>query len=209
MAEPVRPEDAHDEAEALLPWYATGQLERADRVLVEGHLSFCARCQRQLSVERRLVDEFRSLDPKVDSSWALLRAKITPRAKRRLPLPRTIRDFWNVLSRPVVATLAVAQVAFVVVAATMLLSLNRPTYQALGSASAPPAANIIVIFRPDATEQDIRDALRTSSTSMAGGPTPAGAYLLQVPANRRAAALASLQSDDDVQMAEPIDGAAQ
>jgi hypothetical protein len=44
---------------------------------------------------------------------------------------------------------------------------------------------------------------------MVGGPTPADAYLLRVPPQRRAAALASLQADDDVQMAQPIDEARQ
>ena len=42
---------AHDEAEELLPWYATGQLDPAERVLVEKHLSACADCRDQLIEE--------------------------------------------------------------------------------------------------------------------------------------------------------------
>ena len=42
-----------------------------------------------------------------------------------------------------------------------------------------------------------------------GGPTAADAYLLRVPATQRQLALARLQSDDQVQMAEPIDGTPQ
>jgi anti-sigma factor RsiW len=203
------PDDPHDQAEELLPWYATGQLEPADRMLVESHLSSCARCQRQLGVERRLIEEFHSFDPQIDSGWAVMRARVARQAGRPSRIRSAIRGFWALLRRPAVATLAVAQLAFVVIAGTILLSLSRPEYQALSSASATPPANIIVMFRADATEQDIRELLKASGASLAGGPTSADAYLLEVPANRRTAALARLQADDDVQMAEPIDGAAQ
>lgn len=206
MPDPIRPDDdPHDEADALLPWYATGQLDSADRALVASHLASCARCQRQLLVERRLIDEFHALTPEVDSGWTQLRAWIEAR-----PAPgwmaRAAGDFWSTLSRPGVAALAAAQVAFVIFAGLML-SLSRPVYHALGSPQVSNQANVIVIFRPDATEQDIRDALRASSASLVGGPTSSDAYLLSVPANTRQTALAKLQSDDNVQLAEPIDGA--
>jgi hypothetical protein len=85
--------------------------------------------------------------------------------------------------------------------------LSRPDYHALGSAPAPAAANVIVIFRADATEGDVRDVLKAAGASIVGGPTPANAYLLHVAAGQRQLVLAKLQSDDNVQMAEPIDGA--
>jgi len=103
--------------------------------------------------------------------------------------------------------LAAAQLAFVVIAGGVFLTLSRPNYQTLGSAVQPAAGNVIVIFRADATQKDILDALRASGASLVGGPTAADAYLLRVPAERRPAALASLQADDDVQLAQPIDEA--
>jgi anti-sigma factor RsiW len=48
--------EPHDQAEELLPWYVTGQLDADDRALVEQHLSSCPHCRRQLAVERRMVD---------------------------------------------------------------------------------------------------------------------------------------------------------
>ena len=46
MADPIMPWDKpHDEAEALLPWYATGQLDERDRARVEKHLSACTDCR--------------------------------------------------------------------------------------------------------------------------------------------------------------------
>jgi hypothetical protein len=209
MPNPVLPErDPHGEAELLLPWYATGQLDPADRVLVEEHLASCAQCQRQLALERQLVDQFQTLVPELDAGWARLRSQIETRPIARDRIARAAADIWAVLSRPAVAAFAVAQVAFVIFAAGLVLSFNRPSYHALGSPPPSSEANLIVIFRPDATEEEIRVALRASGASLVGGPTSADAYLLHVPANRRSAALAKLQSEEEVQMAEPIDGAA-
>jgi hypothetical protein len=209
MAEP-HGESAHEQAETLLPWYATGQLDAADRTLVEAHLSFCARCQAELKEERRLIDEYRSLAPEVDTSWAHLKARLEPRRVSRPSLGRALQEIWNMFSRPAVAVLATAQLAFLLIAGVIFLSISRPgpTYRTLGASEAPRTANVIVIFRPDATEEDMRDALRTSGGTLVGGPTGADAYLVNVPPNRRASALASLQSDENVRMAEPIDGAA-
>ena len=199
----------HDEAEELLPWYATGQLEEADRVRVEDHLASCSDCREQLTFERRMVQEFRASDPEMDAGWTRLRSRIEAQAQQPTHLPRETGGVWKMFRQPAVAALAAAQVGFLVLSAGILLSLSRPTYHALGSAPAPSAANVIVIFRADATEEDIRDALKASGASIVGGPTAADAYLLRVSANQRSQALNRLRSDDDVQMAEPIDGSVQ
>jgi hypothetical protein len=65
------------------------------------------------------------------------------------------------------------------------------------------------MFRADATVDDVRKALRAANASIVDGPTAADAYLLHVPERRRDQSLARLRADDDVQMAEPIDGAPQ
>jgi anti-sigma factor RsiW len=199
-------EQPHDEAEELLPWYATGQLDPEQRALVEQHLLTCAHCERQLALERLLIDQFREMAPEVESGWARLRARIDAPAPVR-PRPGRFAEFWAFLSRPAVAGFAAAQLAFVIVAGATLVSLSQPDYHALGSAPAPAAANVIIIFRADATEGDVRDVLKAAGASVVGGPTAANAYLLHVAPGQRQPALAKLQSDDNVQMAEPIDGA--
>jgi hypothetical protein len=65
------------------------------------------------------------------------------------------------------------------------------------------------MFRADATVEDVRSTLRIANASIVDGPTAADAYLLHVPPQQRNEALAKLRADDDVQMAEPIDGARQ
>ena len=201
--------DAHEQADELLPWYATGQLNDADRSLVEAHLPGCAQCQRQLAAEQRLVDEFQGFTPEVsDSGWARLRSRIaTPAPPRRNWIGEAAEDLRRIFSRPVYATLAAAEVAFVAFAAWALPLVSQPAYQALGSSRAPAAANVIVMFRADATEADMRGALVGSGATLVGGPTSADAYLLHVPAKAREAALTRLRADDDVTLAQPIDQA--
>ena len=200
------PEDTHDQAEELLPWYATGQLDAADRALVENHLASCARCQRQLADEQVLIDQFQAMSPEIDSSWAQLRGQIEARPPARPGIGETLAEFWELLKRPVVAAIATAQVAFVALAAMLFQWLSQPTYVALGSGEAASSANIIVIFRPEARESDLRSAIAGSGGTLVGGPTEADAYLIHVPGNGREAAIGKLQKNSSVTLAQPIDG---
>jgi anti-sigma factor RsiW len=204
--------DPHEQAEELLPWYATGQLDDADHSIVEAHLAACARCQRQLAGERRMIDQFQSFSPEVDSGWARMRQRLeAPAAHRPSWIVRNAADFWQLLKRPAVAALATAQVALLAIAAAIAPSISSaPAYVALGEKAQPaPSANVIILFRPQATEAGMRTALRQSGASLVGGPTDADAYLLSVPAPQRTAALEKLRADGEVLMAEPIDGAIQ
>lgn len=214
MPDPINCEpNPHQEAEELLPWYATGQLDAEDCELVETHLSSCAHCRRQLAAERQLIGEFASVTPAIDEGWERLRRRIEP---QRRPAPRPVlraspavgaASLWQMFKRPQVALVAFAQLAFVIVAGSVLLSLSRPSYHALGSAPPPQSANLIAMFRGDTTETEIRDLLRTNGASLVGGPTPTDAYLLRVPQQSRSEVLARLRSDRHVLMAQPIDGA--
>ncbi len=200
----------HHEGEELLPWYATGQLEAEDRRLLEEHLSSCAHCRRQLAFERRMVDEFAGLTPEVDSGWARLKARLeTPPGRPPESVwekaSEGIAAAWRTFSRPAVAGLAFAQIAFVVIAGAVLLSLSRPSYHALSSAPPPRSANVIAMFSADTTEAQMLALLRANGASLVGGPTPTDVWLLSVPAETRATALARLHADHHVIMAQPID----
>ena len=198
--------EAHQELEELLPWYANGRLDSDDRVKVERHLESCSSCREELALDRRLIDEFQSLTPEIDAGWARMRARIAPTRKPAPRVPRMFGDFWTQLRQPGVAALAAAQVAFVIFGAGVLLTLSRPTYHALGSSQAPQTANVLVIFRADATVEEVHDTLQAANASVVGGPTATDAYLLSVAPNRRDQALRKLQSDEDVELAQPIDG---
>lgn len=196
----------HDPAEELLPWYATGQLDAADRARVERHLYSCAACREQLSIERRLIGEFQTSSPQVESGWARLRARIDPPRRAPAPKPPVFADVWTILRRPAVATLVAAQLALIVVGGGALYSLTRPDYHVLGSAPAPVSANALVIFSGGAKEADVQAALNSARASIVGGPTAAGAYLVHVDPAARSASLARLRAADSVVLAQPIDG---
>ena len=203
--------EPHHDAEELIPWYATGQLDGEDLSLVEQHLSNCAHCRRQLAFERGMVDEFARLSPEIDSGWTRLRQRVEAPHRRETPWARLGNqaiELWHSLNRPAIATLAFAQLAFVVVVGALFLSLGKPDYRALGSAPAPQSANAIVMFRADASEAHLRELLQSNGASMVGGPTTAGAYLLKVPSASRASTLERLRADRNVTMAQPIDGPA-
>lgn len=206
MSDPIQEMQPHDEAELLLPWYATGRLDPEDRLHVERHLSSCAKCREQLGIERRLVHEFRGFAPEVDAGWTRLQRRMEPGRDRKERRTRFSRRGWNVLRHPAVAGLAAAQLAFLVIGGSWLVSMETPSYHALGSQPASPAADAIVIFRSNATEKDVRTALRSANASIVGGPTATDAYLLHIPAAQRKQSIARLQDNDDVQLAQPIDG---
>lgn len=206
MPDPIPSEmNPHKEAEELLPWYATGQLDVEDQRLVEQHLASCAHCRRQLAFDRRMTDEFAALNPQVDSGWARLRRRLEPRASWWDRLGGEAAVTYWALARPSVAALAFAQILFVVVAGSVLLTLSRPDYHALASAPAPQSANALVMFRPNTTESEMRGLLQSNGASLVGGPTPADAYLLRLPAASRQVALQHLRADSHVLMAQPID----
>jgi anti-sigma factor RsiW len=210
MNEPKSSEIApHHEAEELLPWYATGQLESDDLALVEEHLSSCAHCRRQLAFERRMADQVAQLTPDIDAGWERLKRRLEPQRERWSGRARReLASLWQGFNRPAVAAFAFAQLAFVVIAAALLLSLSRPDYKALGSAPPPQSANVIAMFSPETTQAELTVLLRSNGASLVDGPTPADAFLLHVPQQSRSAVLSRLRADRHVVMAEAIDKAA-
>lgn len=197
----------HQDAEELLPWYATGQLGRQDEALVEDHLASCAHCRRQLSFDRKFMEEFARLTPEVERGWARIRTRLEPRERRFNP--NAIGGFgsWRALARPTILALGFAQLLLVIVAGSVFLSLSRPNYRALASGSPPPTANIIATFRDDTTQAQLRDLLKANGASLVGGPTDTDSYLLNVPPRSRSAVLKRLRADGHVTLAEAIDAA--
>ena len=147
----------------------------------------------------------RAIEPQIDEGWARMRSRIA--AQRRGPrrILAAANDAWSVVRRPGIAIAMAAQFAFVLFAAGLFLSFSRPSYHALGAATAPAAANVLVMFKPDATEQQVRELLRANGATLVGGPTDADAYMLHVAPTARSAALAKLRSNAEVALAEPID----
>lgn len=203
--------DPHDQAQRLLPWYANGTLDPDEAASVEAHLADCAECQADLRMERALGREDVATPLDVDRGWAALREQMTrtPAIRPATAMePPARRAFFR---RPIAIGWAMAAQAAMLV---LFVGIGRygteptppPIYKALGTPRTTATGNIVVLFRPDTVERDLRQALVTSGARLVGGPTASDAYILQVADAGRVAALSSLRANSHVMVAEPIDG---
>ncbi len=196
--------DPHQEAQALLPWYANGTLDPSERELVQGHLEGCPECRADLEANAALASHVASLPTDIEEGWAALRAKMAaiPPRPRRKPL--------QFLRRPVAIGWALAgQLAAAALILGVAVSLPQPpaepAYRVLGTSPSPAPGNIILLFRPDATEQQMRAILTKTEGRLVDGPTASGAYVVRVPEPDRPDVLKQLRAKDEILLAEPID----
>jgi anti-sigma factor RsiW len=199
---PLNP-DAHAKVQELLPWYASGRLDAVEQADVETHLAACPRCRQALDAERRLLAAHRTLDTAsdVDRGFAALRERIhrpgepTQQPRRRWRPPAL--SVW-------LGGLALAQLAVIAALAGLLFAQSPGGDYRLLGASGAPEASLVVKFRADATEADIRRAVRDSGARIADGPTASDAYLLSVPDGQAARAIERLRAHGAVTMAESL-----
>ena len=221
--------DPHQRIQSLLPWFVTDRLDAAERAEVEAHLSGCPDCRAEERLERRLADEVAAMPMDIEQSWARLRARLEhPSAN---PSPRSGGGFaaaWRGLGRSLQRRPPWMGWAMAAQAAVMILLVGvvwprpgaspgpasgadarnqAPAYHALGAAASPRTGNVVVMFRPDISERDLRAALLENQARLTDGPTAAGAYVLSVPGARRAEILTTLRRRPGVVTAEPIDPA--
>lgn len=193
--------ERHRELRDLLPWYATGQLDAADRARVEAHLASCPDCQAEVQFERRLDDEVARMPVDIDRSWS----RMKKRMDRDRPLGR-LRQFAGAITAPAPwAGWAAASFLLLVSGALLLPSMQPAAYHTLSAAPSAASGNVVVIFRPDTRERDMREALVATDARLVDGPTATDAYVLRVPAAKRQAALAILRGRADVVLAAPLD----
>ena len=212
--------DIHSRVQAMLPWYARARLGVDDRASVEAHLAECPRCQAELAWERRLHvtdDDDADEGHDVERDLAALRVRIAgvETSARPVGLATRLARGWRQGPGWVRWALA-AQGALVVMVAMLSLwgLVDAPSpeqrYRALGAHTVLPAAgggHLIVRFRPDATEQEMRDALRDSDARLVHGPTTTDAYVLTVPAARVHDAVARLRARRAVLLVESLESA--
>ena len=197
--------DEHRHAEQLLPWYVNGTLDAKEQSRVDAHLSQCTRCRADAAFQARLRDIAGVVPVAADVArgWAALRAQLSQKpvvAKRHgTRVPLRWMGLWPLMlgiQGAVLLGLAIALVS---------ATLRPEPYHALGATLSAPTANALVVFRPDATEAQIRAALRASDARLVGGPTVTDAYLLQVP-GPGPQALARLRAQPAVSRVESLVG---
>ncbi|HEU5296337.1 MAG TPA: zf-HC2 domain-containing protein [Burkholderiaceae bacterium] len=202
--------DGHERVQALLPWYATGRLDAAEHAAVEAHLASCARCRAELAWEHKVLaaQQLPDHDPgDADRALAQLHRRIATqdRAAPREAARATPKWFrWQREPSWLRWVIAVQFAINVVLGTWLVWPLAAGTYHALGSAVYPASANVVVRFRPEATERDIRQALREVDARIVGGPTASDAYLLSVSPQRQLRAVAALRAKPAVVLAESL-----
>jgi hypothetical protein len=201
--------DPHEQTQTLLPWYVNGTLDTAEAAMVEAHLVECAECRDELQFEHAMGREVGGLSMDVEQGWAAIRERLEAAAEEA-PAPATARVI-PFLRRPVALGWAIAgqaaAAALVLVAFASLPKAPGPAeYRALGSAGAAQAGNMVVLFRPDTAERDIRALLDGAQARVVEGPLTTGAWVLRVDGARRDAAVARLRASPRIALAEPLDG---
>ena len=172
----------------------------------EAHLGQCPRCQADVEFQRRLAADPPQVPPaSVDRGWLALRARLdATQAEGRRP-HAAHRAAGRVRWLPL-ALGAQAVLVLLILAAAWLVSSRPDRVPHPGNAAAaPPAANALVVFRPDATESEIRQALRAADARIVGGPTVTDAWLLRLP-DSDADSLARLRAAPAVARVESLEG---
>jgi hypothetical protein len=194
----------HETAQDLLPWLLAGTLGSAESAMVQTHLLACAQCRADLDWQRKLCAAAPPPDLGFDADRAY--AKLLPRLESR-PARIALPGWWRRMTNANSAWLrwtAAAQLAAIGVLAVMLVrpGTDAGAYRGLGAAA--PPGNLVIVFKPDTTEGEMRRILQASGARLADGPTVTGAYVLALPAPLAPAALTRLRADPAVTLAEPL-----
>jgi hypothetical protein len=138
-----------------------------------------------------------------------LDATPAPAAAPAAPAPARWRDRLAANDRSWLRRAVAAQACLIAVLAALLLPPgahpdDEPAYRALGAAAATQSG-IVVVFRPDTPERELRRIVRASGARLVGGPTEADAYLLgPLDGSAPASTLARLRAEPAVVLAEPL-----
>lgn len=196
---------SHERAQQLLPWLHASALDDTEFAAVQAHVAACAECQRELAWQARLRDAVPPDDKAFDAERAL--ARLLPRLGPQAP-PMSVLQRWR---RDVAANSAwlrwsaAAQLAVIGVLAAMLArpGADPGDYRALGSAR-PAQGDLVLVFKPDTTEREIRRILQESGARVVDGPGATGAWVLALPAGQPAGALGRLRSEPAVALVQPL-----
>jgi hypothetical protein len=198
----------HDAVQELLPWFVNHTLNADETALVREHLRSCAQCRADTERQKWIcaIEPPTTAEMDVDQSFRRLLGRIEEPQSPPAPaaLPRPLRQAAGAGARWLRWALA-AQAAVIAMLAVLLLPASGllPAYYGLGQ-SVKAEANIVVIFKPDTSEQELRQILREAGARVTDGPTAADAYLLRVDNAGQQHALGVLRSRTAVALAEPL-----
>ena len=203
---------AHGVVEQLLPWFVNGTLDGDELALVEQHLRECVRCQHEVDALRELqaayVGSEMAPDPAQSFQKLCRRLGETRTAARFMPRLPGLRRFWQ-QTRLWAPWAAAAELVVILVLGVLLVfgDEHAARYRTLGASDAPRQAtgSGVVVFDPRITEAELRQIVLAAGGRIVDGPTGADAYVLELPAERQAAALEALRAQRSVVLAQRLD----
>ncbi|WP_323144270.1 zf-HC2 domain-containing protein [Massilia phyllosphaerae] len=217
----------HREAQEALPWLANGTLAGSELERLQAHLKGCAACRADLAALHTLRAAGPGTDPSCDPDAALARllpqldalppAQAAPAPAPApgpvpAPAPASTLPGWRTrLAANDGRWLRVAVGAQCCVIAVLAGLLVRPSggteaqagdYRVLGAAAASQS-RLIVMFKPDTPERELRRLVLENGAHITGGPTATGAWVL---ATEQAADTVAghLRGQPAVTLAEPL-----
>ncbi|MFZ4874428.1 zf-HC2 domain-containing protein [Janthinobacterium sp. Mn2066] len=208
----------HQKVQKLLPWMLDDSLSGTERLMVHDHLLQCAECRADLDWQRQVQSAQPAMqaEPDVERAFAALSARLEPHKRARRPrqgISAWLQNAWNSLRPAPWQHWAMAAQCALIVGLGLVL-LKSPAdgpgqFHALSAAdSAAAAGNVMVLFKPETPERELRRILQAHGAHIVDGPTVTDAYVLYLPPAGREAALAALRREPAVALAEALDGGA-
>jgi len=220
MVEPDTLDQSIHPEGALLPWYLNGMLREDERRQVAQHLSSCAACRVELDELAQLTVQLHEVyaaqsEPSTQIQPAVFsQVKLEASGKRAKSVmgPQWLKGLDDWCRSLFVARWAPALAVTLLVAQLGLLlwSMARPTLsdQVMTRGLGSPAVRLRVVFQEMASERQIRALVQGLRGRIVDGPTPDGAYIIEIPSGDQAAAqkkVDALRSQtESVRAVEPV-----
>jgi anti-sigma factor RsiW len=197
---------AHKVADALLPWFVNGTLDRDEVALVERHLSECKRCRDEVEWLRGLHAACVAGEAAPEASSAFRKLRLRLEAPREHRARVSARGRFPLGGRRWTHWIIGVQLALIAGLGTLWLQEDRaPRYATLGAPVAGSTGALVVMFDPATPEAELRRVLHEAQARVVDGPTRANAYILGVAPERRAQAVEMLRAEPAVTLVEELD----
>jgi hypothetical protein len=212
-------ERVHERTWGLLPWYVNGTLSAAEQQLVETHVGSCPRCQEELEHCRTMSATLLAAEDSAPSPHPVQLARLLEKIEA-LEAPAAQRSLrgarWFGPQQPLRWVVA-AQLVLLLGLGAMFL--HRPAVTRSGGRyvtlsqrqEIPHGAELRMVFADAATAGQIRDLLLRVGGHVTDGPSPVGAYTVQIVpgANHKDPldlVVAYLRAQPIVRFAQPVAG---
>ncbi len=209
-------------SDEMLSAWLDGELSEADSAMVEASVNADPSLLDRVSALQRNDALLREAFPQVESVPTALLARLglnevesrpaaevvdlaSERAKRAAQTkPRWTAAKWKVAAQLVLVVGIGGLVGSQWVRAPA--PAEHKLYQTLGNGKVLQPASALILFRHDVQDVEARRMLQAVGAKIVDERTVNNAYRVDIPAEKRAAALAMLRKKPQVEMAEPING---